>query len=175
MNDIYRAQSCGSAPSATTRNGADVATASAAEVAAASPTTRDGAGAAAPPEAVVAAASITTAPPPGAAAIGGTSDLPSSADADAQMSAAKARFYDLFSEREEKSKGGEGAKYLNEEEYNYAVGVVTNWQPEVKHEAKDYRIKKKFFIGQGVAGNSLCLQGCVTRWTSQRLHSTRSP
>ena len=116
MNDIYRAQSCGSAPSATTRNGADVATASAAEVAAASPTTRDGAGAAAPPEAVVAAASITTAPPPGAAAIGGTSDLPSSADADAQMSAAKARFYDLLSEREEKSKGGEGAKYLNEEE-----------------------------------------------------------
>ena len=117
MNDIYRTQSCGSVPSPTTRDGADAATASAAEVAAASPTTRDGTGAAAPPEAVVAAASITTAPPPGAAAIGGTSDLPPAADADAQMRASKARFYDLLSEREGKSKGGGGAKYLNEEEY----------------------------------------------------------
>jgi len=99
-------------------------------------------------------------PPPAPAAASGVAGSTASlgegaGNADAQPSASKTRFYQLLSEREEKSEGPTGAKYLTREEYDYATSVLVDWQPMVKHERNDYNIQKKFFVGQGIAGNSL--------------------
>jgi len=68
-------------------------------------------------------------PPPAPAAASGVAGSTASlgegaGNADAQPSASKTRFYQLLSEREEKSEGPTGAKYLTREEYDYATSVV---------------------------------------------------
>ena len=156
-------------PSPINGDGADTAAPSAAVVAEDSVTMSPLPGAAAidatldvPPAAAAASASAAPSGTGGATAASGTRATASlgegTGNADAQLSASKAKFYDLLCEKEGKSKGAKGAKYLTREEYDYATSVVTDWQPMVKHDAKDYKIKEKFYAGQGVAGNSLCVK-----------------
>ena len=84
-----------------------------------------------------------------------TSSVGGASDADAQLSSSKKRCYELLSEREKKKKGGNETKHLTAEAYDYATSVVTDWQPLVKHDKKDYQIRNKFYVGDGVAGSSL--------------------
>mmetsp|Transcript_5228 Transcript_5228/g.14823 ORF Transcript_5228/g.14823 Transcript_5228/m.14823 type:complete len:219 (-) Transcript_5228:56-712(-) len=127
-------------PSPINGDGADTAAPSAAVVAEDSVTMSPLPGAAAidatldvPPAAAAASASAAPSGTGGATAASGTRATASlgegTGNADAQLSASKANFYDLLCEKEGKSKGAKGAKYLTREEYDYATSVVTDWQP----------------------------------------------